>query len=288
MKNLRKYFGIVIILLTTVTSFGQTPENHPKHENHYKVIPPIETSDYKIEIINAHTQTQFAIIKVRISNKTGNYIVYEPSETEFVFEHGTFKPYKKRIIIAPWQYTTRTIKVSGDSRFHVEKYTLNIKGLYVLPAKGKTYVAPEFSLPNTTNYFDIEDVYNCKVSGRIIKETQVTEVPFRCTYVGHGVGLIDPSKLVLRLEDGREFAVMKTGNFFTSISTAFGDANIVFPGEEEKVLAVFRIPSKITDMQFANMEIDFKDAFMDAQLTELYSPTIEFELDLGKTAGKNQ
>ena len=46
----------------------------------------------------------------------------------------------------------------------------------------------------SATYFDIEDVYNCKVSGRIIKETQVTEVPFRCTYVGNNVGMIDPSK----------------------------------------------------------------------------------------------
>lgn len=276
----------VSVMLSQV--FAQIPSNHPKHENHYKDIPPIETSEYKIEVLESHSQSQFAMVKIKITNKTKEYLIYEPSETVFAFQHGEFKPYKKRIIIAPWQYTLKTIKVSGDSRFHVDSYALILNGLYQLPSKGKVYDVPNFELPNTTNYFDIENAYNCKVSGKIIKETQVTEVPFRCTYVGKNVGLIDPSKLVIRLDDGREFATVNTGSFLKSISTSVGDANVVFPGDEEKVLAVFRIPSKITDMQFANMEIDFKDAFMEAPLKKLYAPEIEFELDPGKTAGKNQ
>ena len=62
--------------ISSISSFAQYSEDYPKHENHYSV-ETIETSDVLIEFENAHSQQTFTTVKLKVTNKTSDYILYK-------------------------------------------------------------------------------------------------------------------------------------------------------------------------------------------------------------------
>jgi hypothetical protein len=278
---------IFLILISHSCLKAQTPD-HPRHENHYKKLPPIETAEYKLEILNAHAQMNFCIVKIKIINKTSNYLIYDPNETKFIYEHGEYKPAKGKIIIPPYDLAIRFIRVSGDYKFHVEKLNIAFEGLYLLPVDGKVYEVSEFDIPARTNYFEAGP-FQCRVSGKIVQQSQLTEVPFRCTYTGDEVGLISNKNITIKFQDGKEFVSINTNNLLKSaLSGQAGNEDVLFKGEEVKLLALFRIPQRIEDMRYAQMKIDFKDSFKESSLQPLYKPNFELTLDKELTLIKNK
>ena len=66
------------------------------------------------------------------------------------------------------------------------------------------------------------------------------------------------------------------------------DPKLIFKkGEKIKVKAVFHIPGRIADMQFANMTISWKDTFVETEAKKLAGQQVSFEIDPGMTNGKN-
>ena len=57
-------------------------------------------------------------------------------------------------------------------------------------------------------------------------------------------------------------------------------------GESETFAATVHIEGKIVDMQFANMEIVWKDTFKDCKVIKLEGATVNMIVDPGLTAGK--
>ena len=66
------------------------------------------------------------------------------------------------------------------------------------------------------------------------------------------------------------------------------DAFLLSKGESETFTASFKIPGKVVDMQFANMEIIWRDTFKDCKAILLDDLTTEITVDEGKTAAKNK
>lgn len=270
-----------VIALATIGGIAQTKALG--YEIYYKAVQPVSTDDVKIEISGNHCQGDFCKFKMKITNNTKDYIIIKTEEMEFVLEHNTYQPVAKNIVISPFKSVSRTIKVAGDNRFQVDNYTLNLKGFYRVSVEGTVASMDNFILPATKNNFEAGN-FNCKVDGDIVKVTKITEVPCVCTYNGSEVAIIDPSKVVVKLESGQEYATTNRG---AKIPIASND-NIVFPGESKKVKAVFKIPGKIADMQFANMEIVWKDTFIESKLESIELPSISFVIDPGMTEGKNR
>src|SRR5687768_9204700 len=113
---------------------AQRSPSDPKHENHYEVAP-FENEEVKITFKNAHSQQEFTLVELNITNKTNDYIYFKGSEAVFINEHGTYKP-KGNILsridfsIEPLQSESKTLKVAGDNRFHVDKLKLELNGFY--------------------------------------------------------------------------------------------------------------------------------------------------------------
>ena len=278
MKKLILSFAVVLI------SFGAAAQDKSAgYKIYYKAINPVLTDDIKIEISDNLCQGDYCKFKMKITNNTKDYIVLKTEELEFALAHSTYNPGAKNIVIDPYKSVSRTIKVDGDNRFQVDSLTLNLKGFYKVSVDGAVAKMENFILPATKNNFEAGN-FKCKVNGEIVKVTKITEVPCVCSYSGTEVAIIDPSKVVIKIESGQEFATTNRG---AKISIANND-NIVFPGENKKVKAAFKIPGKITDMQFANMEIDWKDTFIESTLEPITLPKLDFIIDLGMTEGKNK
>ncbi|MBL4623691.1 MAG: hypothetical protein JKY42_00875 [Flavobacteriales bacterium] len=275
---------LILTFAIAFTSFGLAAQKAkaPGYEIYYRAVEPVSTDDIKIEIVGNHCQADFCRFKIKITNNSRDYIILKTEELEFVLEHNTYKPVAKNIVINPYKSVTKTINVNGDNRFQVENYTLNLKGFYKVSVAGEEVKMENFTLPAKKNEFEAGN-FKCKINGEIVKVTQVTEVPCICTYTGTDVAIIDQSKTVIKLENGQEYATTNRGS---KLQTAKND-NIVFSGEKKKIKAVFKVPAKIVDMQFANLEIDWKDTFRESKLVPLELPSQNFVIDPGMTEGKN-
>lgn len=282
----RGLYLMLPLLLMAIGGKAQLAETDPRHENHYKYVVPIVTDEVKVEISNVHTQMYFGQMKLRITNKTNDYIAIKSGDIVFEMNDTKYYPTDKVYMIAPRDYITRTIRVDGDNRFHVDSFLVKLDGFYKIPIDGKPLDVPQFVLPNTTNHFEMEG-YECKVAGRIIKQTMITEVPLRCTYVGNQVGLVESSRISVKLEDGKEFPNVNTGSKIKNLTTT-GSTDVLFPGESTKINAVFRVPSEVADMEWVNMNIHFNDAFAKTALIPIAVDEQEFILDQTKTTLKNK
>ena len=110
------------------------------------------------------------------------------------------------------------------------------------------------------------------------KKTDLTAVKFECTYKGGAFGIIDPSKVSVRMSNGQEFAN----------SMRKEKKHLLERGEKKKFTLYFDVPANVEDMQFANMEIVWNECFVESKAEEFEIPTVNFEFDPGMTAGKNK
>lgn len=280
--KMKKVTTIALVLIMSIGSlFAQ---NNGGHENHYRTSNSINNDDLIIEFIAGHAQDNFSKAKFKMVNKTADYILVYADQCEFIFEHGTYKPTDKLVVIPPKKSVNKTLEVTGDNRFHVEKYTLKLSGYYRLPVDGKTHEAENFKLPASKNDFEAGP-FHVDVNGEIVKETKITEVPFKVAYHGDKVGILDATHAVVRLESGQEFANTKTTGMLANMN---GANDLMFPGQTMKMTTTFKVPAKTADMQFANMEIVWKNTFVESEPVKLDLPDFEFELDPGLTAGHNK
>jgi hypothetical protein len=168
------------------------------------------------------------------------------------------------------------VKTDGFNA-NVDRFELLVKGLYLISSSAKSVSAPNFALPPKANDFKVGSQFECNLV-KLDKETKATIADFDCKYTGENVGMIQPFKPSVKLENGQEFA--------TSNSKA--KTYMLYKGDVQKIRLDFRVPGKITDMQFANMEILWKETFKDAKATQLAEQTIKLEMDRGLTEGKNK
>jgi len=273
---------LILTLSIALSAFALRAQKTPRYEIHYKIVEPISIEEVKLEIIDNHCQAEFCKFKLKITNNSKDYIVLKTEELEFVIEHNTYNPLAKNIVIAPYKSVNKTISVEGDNQFQVDNYALNLKGFYKVPLNGAIAKMENFQLPAQKNECETEN-FKCKINGEIIKETKVTEVPFICSYNGTEVAIVDQSRVVIKLESGQEYATKNRG---AKIQLPAND-DILFPGEDKKIKAVFKVPAKITDMQFANMEIVWKKTFTESSMAALELPAQTFVIDPGMTQGKN-
>ena len=270
-------FAVSVVM----TAQAQRKPSDPKHENHYKV-EPIDTDVLHIEFIDAHSQQAFTQVKLKITNKTEDFIYFKGNEPTFKYEFGEEHAsgggmfQSMNMVIDPKATETKILKVSGGKNFHVEKLTLILDGFYRISSEGKKLNAPDFQIPASKNEFQVGD-FTCNLE-KMKKETKETAVHFKCNYNGSDVGKIEANKLVLLPGNGQEFANENRKN----------EVELVLPGESAKIVGVWHIPGKTVDMQFATMNIVWKDTFTESKMKPIKVGDAKFVLDPGVTEAKNK
>jgi hypothetical protein len=269
-----------VFFLLTNAVLAQRPPSDPKHENHY-LVDPVRTDEIAVQFKDAHSQRDFTQVHLTMANQTADYIYVKGDEIKFKYEHGEFSPKgsmlsKINFFIEPKSSETKTLKVSGDSRFHVQSLKMELNGFYRISTKGTVVSAPDFQLPASKNSFSAGD---CECSLEKSKQaTQETAAQFICKYKGNKVMFVDPSKLSVKLRDGQEFANNNKKD----------KGGMIMPGEEIKFTAIFNIPGKIADMQFTVMNINWNDTFRETDKIPMKVGTVDFVFDEGMTLLKNK
>lgn len=269
------YIGVFMLVAFLVEA---QKKDSPDHTNYYKSVSK-ETPELNIEIVDAVSRMEYAKFKIKLTNNTSDYIVYKPKESSFTIADKDFPLSDRILLLSPLEKGSRVLDIKGNgTNVHVDQFSFNMKGLGKINANAPTTEAPNFKLPASVNdisagHFKIEMI-------KLDKETDETKVKFKVTYLGDDYGLVDPTKLAVKTE--------KTGETEYANTKNKQDAFLLAKGESENFIASFKIPGKVVDMQFANMEIVWRNTFKDSKLTPLENQLIELIIDEGLTAGKNK
>ena len=281
MKKLVLFFTALAAVFTQ--TMAQSPnDNNPAHVNYYKIPAGVKTEDVNVEFSDPVAKMEYVKLKIKITNNTADYIIFKPGECAFVYDKEEFMVVKGSvlkkdvIIIKPYKSASRVLDAKGTNNFHKDNFTLKIAGLTKASADREVQTAPDFKLPVSANNFEAGK-FKCTMKD-LEKETQKTEVSFTCTYNGGKLGIVDPSRVVVKLENGQEFANTES------------DAKplILEKGENDEFSVTFKIQAKIADMQFANMLIVWKNAFIESITKNISVSPVDFTVDPGLTQGKNK
>ena len=272
----------ITLLLATVLISGiavnAQKKNDPKYEHHFKAPEGIVTDEYSVNFSDVQSQATFCKMAIKVSNNTNDFIIFDKGASVFNFDFGKYSDKKKQIIIKPYDSKKKVLQAAGSEKFQVEKFSLNVDGFSLVPVNGTVSEMEDFQVPASKNSIST-DVFKVNLKKSSLK-TQEASLTFECIYMGNKIALVNPSKLVIKVDD--------TDKEYANDNKKSEPKLILKKGDKVKVKAVFHIPGRVADMQFANMTILWKDTFVETEAKKLEGKTVNFEIDRGMTAGKNE
>ena len=254
----------------------------PKHENWFSPVSTPASDIVGLAVDQAQAQQEFLQLGVKITNKSGDdMLIVMRDEAEFVLPSGSFtaKPsalFKGPFIIPPKGTKGHTFKVDGGTGFHVDAFTFKPRGFYSAPDTGEPVSVPEFQLPPSQNDFT-SGPFACKLKDTK-QATDETTAAFACTYDGKGIGIVDAARMAVKVPDGKEFAN----------AARKPPRDILLPGESTKVVATFRVDAKVVDMQFATLQVLWRDTLSESPMKPVALEDWAFQLDPARTAEANE
>lgn len=265
----------IISLVFSSTCLGQ--DKGPKYTHYFKdVAEPLETKEVNIEFSNGISRADFLKFKAKYINNTNDFLFVDPSKTELTLGARTITTPEKSFILDPMDSKSKTVDVKEGADFVVDRFMVEPKGFSRIPADGEAIELPDFQLPAAVNNISGKNVeINLK---RVKQETKETWATFSVKYTGDHYAIVDPSRISVRLESGQQFA-----NDFSK------SKNILLEkGDSKNIRAVFHIPARIVDMQFATMFIQWGATVTETKPIPIdLGETVTFELDEELTEKKN-
>jgi hypothetical protein len=223
------------------------------------------------------SEKEFIKLGLEINNTSDNYLILYKNKCKFIVNNNSYYPKSEKTgkIIKPGKKDIFTVKYDGQTDYTVNDFEFKPGSFYTFPSEGKIIETEAFHLPpqkNTINNgsFKINMI-------KLKKETGETAVKFKCTYTGDKIGIIKPSNCVLKTEEGKEWAPANSKE----------KIKLLQKNEKASFTLIFNIPGKITDMQFAEMDIVWKNTFSEAELSELNFDIQKISIDKNKTDEKN-
>jgi hypothetical protein len=119
-----KHILLAITLLIGLQSFGQKKEKiNPALNYIYKEVT-LETDDYNVYIIDAVAVGKKVKFKIKIFNKTNDYLLVKPGEINYVGEGKTVFCRDKNFVVQPNEEETEVLDFRG-TEMQAEKFILS-------------------------------------------------------------------------------------------------------------------------------------------------------------------
>lgn len=253
----------ILALATVLVAFTAYAQKYKKmgYEN-----AAFENNEVKIIADDPVSTEKYLKVKLRIKNKTNDYMILRANECVFKVNGQEMKTEEKVLLIAPNDDDFRVIDLKGTGLM-VENFQLVVGGLSRFPADSKGIAAPDFKLPPSMNDFNAGPFKVNMV--RMSKETQRTDVKFRAVYAGEKIGIFEPSQIAMRMPDGKEYANYKSDR----------KALIFLQGEEDAFTTSWLNDGMIGsgDMQKADMLILWRSAFKEVTPTKMEAQTLSIK-----------
>lgn len=227
-----------------------------------------ETDDYKIYIVDAVAYASQSKFKMKVFNKSNDYLLIRPTEIKFMSGDKMLSSTDRTFVVAPNDEASLVIDYK-DKNIQVEKYSLDVKGIYKASAGGKISETPNFELPATKQEFTTGN-FSCTLKKNDSK-TDKTVARFECAYNGDGVGVINPSKTVAIMPNGADNPNSKKNR-----------AIVIEKGLTEDFTLVFTEVKGAGDMQKKPIQIKWGETFRESRLMLLKGVKIDLEKEVGK------
>lgn len=262
----------------TATSYAQTYD-----KVFYKDVTK-ETNDVTVTIDNAVSTAGETKFKLKITNKTNDYILYKPFESKFVIDGKETKPSEKMIVIKPNESNFVTVNLKGSGYNAIKNYSYVLDGLYTVSTGGKGITTPNFKLPASQNEFKT-GAFTCNMSD-LVKTSGKTSAKFKCTYSGDKIGVIHYTRPALKLPDGSEHANEKKPGLLDSKAKEM----LVMKGDEVTLGVEWEKMEggRATDMQKIPLEIIWNATFTEAPAVKVNAETLALEFDEVTTNAKGK
>lgn len=273
---------ILMFALVTAVSGFTVAQKEKKYEKLYYKNVKQDVDKYTVEVDNAVSTAGETKFKLKITNKTADYIIFKPEECTFIVNGKTSSPKEKWLIVKPFSSDFKTINLKGADYNRVKSYSFAVDGIYTASPKGTVFKAEDFKLPPSKNDFTAGP-FTCTLD-KLYKETDRTDVKFKVTYDGGNVAFVNPAKAAAKMPDGNEYAA----KYLTAI---LGNSSplLLMRGDKDSFLMSWdRMEggSKM-DMQLVEMNIIWHETFTEAPLIKEKGTTVNLEFDQAVSDAKN-
>jgi hypothetical protein len=230
--------------------------------------------DYKIYIEDAINEDGLSKFKIRIFNKTNDYLIFKPSDVIFKIGTQEIACKEKQVLVLPNEESWKVISVRGKG-FQEEKYTVQLKQMHKISASAAPLIAEDLSLPTATTEFTVGNFkYTIKKADL---KTDKSIIRCECVYQGEGVGILSPGKCVAIMPQGQE----------NPNSDKFKGC-LLETGKGESFLIEFREIKGGGDMQKSPLKLIWGETFKESKVESIPGGIINLELDGPKTGERNQ
>lgn len=257
-----KHILFVLAVFIGLQSLAQKKEKVAKEDlKFFYKEATVETDDYNIYIIDAVSNVKQTKFKIKIFNKTNDYLLVKPTEFKYLAGGKTLLSKDKTYVISPNEEETEVIDFRGADML-AEKFTLEFKGIYKASAGGKAYSVPNFELPPSKNEFTIEN-FTCTLKKEDLK-TDKSAAKFDCVYVGDGVGIINPTKASAIMPNNQE-----------NVNSKKSQPIILERGKKDDFTVVFNEVAGAGDMQKSGIKIKWNEVFRESKLAPIGTAKLE-------------
>jgi hypothetical protein len=276
---MKKALALLLVIGVAFNSSVQAQKKGDDKYTHYfkDVEEAIESKAVVVELTNGISRKDFLKFKAKYINNTSDFLLVDPSKTKITIGSEELSPREKAFILDPNDKKSKTIDLKDGADFMVESFEVAPEGFAVISTDGTPAKMPDFQLPAAVNNIEAGNFeVNLK---RLKQETKETWAKFEVKYVGDDYAIVDPSRISIRIESGQQYA-----NDFSKSKTI-----LLEKGDKKTIDAVFHIPAKVVDMQFATMFVQWGECMVEtkAEPFEL-DESATFEFDETLTNEKNK
>lgn len=271
-----------IVALSISLTFAQKgkkdPKSDPKYTNYYLDIEDaIEAKEVTLQFTNGVSRFDFLKFKTKFTNNTNDFLLIDASEFTIETDGIEHHPKEKAFILDPNDSKSKTIDVKEGEGFIAESFEVSPEGFARISTDGIAAKMEPFQLPASTNNLESGSFeVNLK---RLKQETKETWAVFSVKYTGDDYGILDPSRISVKTEGGDQYA-----NEFRKSKTM-----LLEKGDSQNIDAVFHIPAKVVDMQFAKLFVQWGDCMVETKAEPFeIGESVTFELDEALTEEKNK
>ena len=273
---------IAAFTISITSSYAQKgkkdPKDNPKYTNYYvDVEDAIEAKEVVMEFSNGVSRLDMLKFKTKFTNNTNDFLLIEPSKFTISTDGVEHNPNEKTFILDPNEKKSKTIDLKEGENLLVNEFEVAVTGFSRISLDGTPVQMVQFRLPATEN---VMKAGNFEVNLKNLKqETKETWARFEIKYKGDDYAIIDPSRISVLTEAGEKYA-----NDDRKSKTI-----LLEKGDSKTINAIFHIPAKVVDMQFAKLFVQWGECMIETKAVPFdVDESVTFELDEALTADKNK
>jgi archaellum component FlaG (FlaF/FlaG flagellin family) len=272
------FASVTIVPVLAQKKGEKDPKDDPKYTYYYTdVNDAVETNQVVLEFRNGVSRVDMCKFKTMFTNNTSDFLLINPSKFTVSTDGIEHQPKEKEFILNPNGKKSKTIDVKGGEGLRAESIEVRLAGFARISTDGAPVEMAEFQLPARAN--NIESG-NFSVNLKQLKqETKETWARFEVKYTGEDYAIVDPSRISVKIEGGQQYA-----NDNSKSKTI-----LLEKGDKKNISAIFHIPAKVVDMQFATLMVQFGNAFSETKAEPFeVDESVTFEVDEALTQDKNK